>query len=162
MNALDLLKAQHDEVKKLFARYGKLADHADAQRRELFEMIADRLGAHTTIEEQYFYPAARARDTEDLLREALEEHLSAKRIIADLLEMEPDDAEFDAKMKVLREQIDHHVEEEESDLFKKVRKLLSKEQLDDLGIQMEAEFDALMKGKPRTQVPSETSQAAPL
>ncbi|NTX04800.1 MULTISPECIES: hemerythrin domain-containing protein [Myxococcus] len=162
MNALDLLKQQHAEVKKLFTQYGKLPDHADAKRRELFEMIADRLSAHTTIEEQYFYPASKANDTEDLLREAVEEHLSAKRIIADLMEMEPHDEDFDAKMKVLQEQIEHHVEEEEGDLFKKVRKLVSKEQLEDLGLQMEEEFDELMEGEPRRQVPSETDKAAPL
>jgi hemerythrin superfamily protein len=162
MNALDLLKQQHDEVKKLFKKYEKLADHADEKRQELFEAIADRLGAHAAIEEQYFYPAAKAEDTEDLLREAAEEHLSAKRIIADLLEMEPSDEEFDAKMQVLQEQIEHHVEEEEGDLFKKVRKLLSKEQLEDLGLQMQQEFEELMEGEPREQVPSETDQAAPI
>ncbi|MCE9669623.1 hemerythrin domain-containing protein [Myxococcus stipitatus] len=162
MNALELLTRQHDEVKELFERYEKLPDHADARRRELFVMIADRLGAHTAIEEQFFYPAAKARDTEDLLREALEEHLSAKRIIADLLEMEPDDPEFDAKMMVLKEQVEHHVEEEEGDLFKKVRKLLSREALDDLGIQMELEFEDLMEAGPRRQVPEQTEHAAPL
>ncbi|MCP3138752.1 hemerythrin domain-containing protein [Pyxidicoccus xibeiensis] len=162
MNALDLLKQQHDEVKKLFKQYEKLADHADEKRQELFEMIADRLSAHASIEEQYFYPAAKAEDTEDLLREAAEEHLSAKRIIADLLELEADDEEFDAKMQVLQEQIDHHVEEEESDLFKKVRKILSKEQLEDLGVQMQQEFEELMEGEPRIQVPAQTDQAAPI
>lgn len=162
MNALELLKQQHAEVKKLFTQYGKLPDHADAKRRELFEMIADRLGAHTTIEEQYFYPAAKANDTEDLLVEAAEEHLSAKRIIADLMALEPDDEHFDAKMKVLQEQIEHHVKEEEEDLFKKVRKLVSKEQLEDLGLQMKEEFDELMEGEPRLQVPAETDQAAPI
>lgn len=162
MNALDLLKQQHDEVKKLFKQYEKLADHADAKRQELFEMIADRLSAHAAIEEQYFYPSVKAEDTEDLLREAAEEHLSAKRLIADLLEMDAGDEEFDAKMQVLQEQIDHHVEEEESDLFKKVRKILSKEQLEDLGLQMEQEFEELMEAEPRNQVPAQTDQAAPI
>ncbi|MFY1831392.1 hemerythrin domain-containing protein [Myxococcus fulvus] len=162
MNALELLEQQHEEVKKLFAQYGKLPDHADARRSELFKKIADRLAAHTTIEELYFYPSTKSERTEDELREAVEEHLSAKRIIADLLEMEPDDEEFDAKMKVLQEQIEHHVEEEEEELFKKVRKLLSKEQLEDLGIQMEQEFETLMKGEPRRNIPAETDHAAPL
>ncbi|MCY1016249.1 hemerythrin domain-containing protein [Pyxidicoccus sp. MSG2] len=162
MNALDLLKQQHDEVKKLFKKYEKLADHADEKRQELFEAIADRLGAHASIEEQYFYPAAKAEDTEDLLREAVEEHLSVKRIIADLLEMESSDEEFDAKMQVLQEQIEHHVEEEETDLFKKVRRLLSKEQLEDLGVQMQQEFEELMEGEPREQVSAETDRAAPI
>ncbi|QSQ19634.1 hemerythrin domain-containing protein [Pyxidicoccus parkwayensis] len=162
MNALDLLKQQHDEVKKLFKQYEKLPDHADEKREELFAAIADRLSAHTAIEEQYFYPSAKAEDTEDLLREAAEEHLSAKRLIADLLEMDPSDEEFDAKMQVLQEQVDHHVEEEETELFKKVRKILSKEQLEDLGVQMQQEFEDLMEGEPRTQVPAQTDQAAPI
>ena len=162
MNALDLLKQHHDEVKKLFKQYEKLADHADEKRQELFEAIADRLSAHASIEELYFYPAAKAEDTEDLLREASEEHLSVKRIMADLLDMEPSDEEFDAKMQVLQEQIEHHVEEEETDLFKKARKLLSKEQLEDLGVQMQQEFEELMEGEPRNQVPAQTDQAAPI
>ncbi|GEN11749.1 Hemerythrin HHE cation binding domain-containing protein [Myxococcus fulvus] len=162
MNAIELLKQQHDEVKKLFAQYGKLPDHADVRRGELFKMIADRLAAHATIEELYFYPATKSERTEDELREAVEEHLSAKRIIADLLEMSPDDEEFDPKMKVLQEQIEHHVEEEEGELFKKVRKLLSKEQLEDLGILMEQQFEELMEEEPRNNVPAETDHAAPL
>lgn len=162
MDAIELLTQQHDEVKKLFKKYEKLSEGAEVKRQELFEMISDRLSAHASIEEQYFYPAAKAQDTEDLLREAAEEHLSAKRLIADLLDLEPSDEEFDAKMQVLQEQIEHHVEEEEGELFKKVRKLLSKEQLVDLGVQMQQEFEELMEGEPRTQVPSETEHAAPI
>jgi len=162
MNAIDLLKEHHDEVKKLFKQYEKLADHADEKRQALFEAIADRLSAHATIEEMYFYPAVKAADTEDLLREAAEEHLSVKRILADLLELEPSDEEFDAKMQVVQEQTEHHIEEEETDLFKKVRKLLSKEQLEDLGLQMQQEFEELMEGEPRSEVPAQTDQAAPI
>lgn len=78
-------------------------------------MNSDRLSAHASIEERYFHPAAKAQDTEALLREAAEEQLSAKRLIADLLDLEPSDEEFDAKMQVLQEQIEHHVEEEEGE-----------------------------------------------
>ncbi|RYZ42271.1 MAG: hemerythrin domain-containing protein [Myxococcaceae bacterium] len=162
MNALELLKQQHEEVSKLFKKYEKLADHNDEERQELFNMIADRLGAHAKIEELYFYPALKKEDTEDELREAVEEHLVVKRLIADLLDMEADDEEFDAKMKVLQENVEHHVEEEEKDLFKSARKLLTKEQLEDLGIQMEEEFDSLMDGEPRMDVPEETDRAAPI
>ncbi|MCY1043772.1 hemerythrin domain-containing protein [Corallococcus sp. bb12-1] len=162
MNALELLKQQHEEVSKLFKKYEKLADHNDEERQELFEQIADRLGAHAKIEELYLYPALKTDDTEDKLREAAEEHLVVKRLIADLLGMEADDEEFDAKMKVLQENVEHHVEEEEDDLFKSARKLLSKEQLEDLGIQMEEEFDSMMEGEPRMEVPEETDRAAPI
>ncbi|RKH38128.1 hemerythrin domain-containing protein [Corallococcus sicarius] len=162
MHALELLKQQHEEVSKLFKKYEKLADHDDEERQELFEQIADRLGAHAKIEELYFYPAMKKDDTEDDLREAVEEHLVVKRLIADLISMDAADEEFDAKMKVLQENVEHHVEEEEKDLFKSARKLLTKEQLEDLGIQMEEEFDTLMEGEPRMDVPEETDRAAPI
>ena len=162
MHALELLKQQHEEVSKLFKKYEKLADHDDEERQELFEQIADRLGAHAKIEELYFYPAMKKDDTEDDLREAVEEHLVVKRLIADLISMDAADEEFDAKMKVLQENVEHHVEEEEKDLFKSARKLLSKEQLEDLGVQMEEEFDTLMEGEPRMDVPEETDRAAPI
>ncbi len=162
MNALDLLKKQHEEVSKLFKKYDKLGEEEAEEKQELFEQIADRLAAHATIEEKFFYPSIKTEDTEDIVREALEEHLSVKRLISDLLDMEPDDEAFDAKMQVLREQIEHHVEEEEDDMFKKVRKECSKEQLEDLGLQMEDEYEELMDREPRLQVPEETGSAAPL
>jgi hemerythrin superfamily protein len=162
MNALELLKEQHDEVDKLFKRYEKLGDDADGERRELFIMIADRLSAHATIEEQFFYPASKAARTEEKLLEAVEEHLAIKRIISDLLDMEPDDESFDAKMKVLQENVEHHVEEEEGDLFKNVKRLLSEDQLFALGVQMKAEFDELMESEPRNEVPMQTDTAAPI
>jgi hypothetical protein len=162
MNALDLLKKQHEEVSKLFKKYDKLGEEEAEEKQELFEQIADRLAAHATIEEKFFYPSIKTEGTEDIVREALEEHLSVKRLISDLLDMEPDDEAFDAKMQVLREQIEHHVEEEEDDMFKKVRKECSKEQLEDLGLQMEDEYEELMDREPRLQVPEETGSAAPL
>jgi hemerythrin superfamily protein len=97
------------------------------------------------------------------LQEAVEEHLSAKRLVADLMEMSPDDPQFEAKIKVLQEQIDHHVEEERTELFPKVRKLLKKEELEDLGVVMEDLAEELKSsGSPRESVPAETGEAAPL
>ena len=93
----------------------------------------------------------------------MEEHLSVKRIIADLLEMEPDDAQFDAKIKVLQEQVEHHVEEEEKQLFPEVQKLHSKDELEDLGMLMEQTAEELKEqGAPRMEVPKETGAAAPI
>src|SRR5512140_520881 len=162
MNALELLKEQHEEVSKLFKKFEKLSAGSTAQRRELFVMIADRLSAHATIEEQYFYPSIKTDKTEDIVREAVEEHLGVKRIIADLLDMEPTDENFDAKMKVLQENVEHHVEEEETELFKLVKKILDEDQLLALGIQMKAEFDELMEAEPRNEVPMQTDTAAPI
>ncbi len=162
MNALDLLKQQHEEVNKLFKKFEKLEEGSIAERRELFVMIADRLSAHATIEEQFFYPSIKADKTEDLVREAVEEHLAVKRIIADLLEMEPSDENFNAKMKVLMENVEHHVEEEEKELFKLVRKVLNEDQLLALGVQMMAEYEELMESEPRNEVPMQTDTAAPV
>jgi hemerythrin superfamily protein len=162
VNALDLLKEQHDEVSKLFEKFERLGDRATQERRRIFIMIADRLSAHASIEEEYFYPSAKSDETEDLLRESVEEHLAVKRLIADLLDMEPEDANFDAKMKVLKEDVEHHVEEEETALFPLVRKILDADQLLALGVQMKAEFDELMEGEPRAEVPEQTDTAAPI
>ena len=162
MNALDLLKQQHDEVSMLFKKFEKLEEGATAERRELFVMIADRLSAHATIEEQYFYPSIKTDKTEDTIREAVEEHLGVKRIIADLLEMEPTDENYSAKMKVLKENVEHHVEEEEDELFKMVKKVLNEDQLLALGVQMMAEFEELMQTEPRNEVPMQTDTAAPV
>jgi hemerythrin superfamily protein len=161
VNAIDLLEQQHREVKALFKKYEK--SEAPAEKRRLFEQIADDLAVHAAIEEKHFYPATKSARTADLLQEAVEEHLQAKRIIADLLEMDADDAQFDAKMTVLREEIDHHVEEEENELFPKVEKLLADDELEDLGMVMEDLAEELKEGgSPRKQVPAETGEAAPI
>jgi hemerythrin superfamily protein len=159
VNAIDLLAQQHREVKALFTKF-ETASSAE-EKQKLFEQIADDLAVHTAIEEKHFYPATRSARTDDLLQEAVEEHLQAKRVIADLLEMQIDDAQFDAKMTVLREEIEHHVEEEEGELFPKVKRLLSEDELDDLGTVMEDLADELKEeGAPRAQVPAETGDAA--
>jgi hemerythrin superfamily protein len=161
VNAIDLLEQQHREVKALFKKYDKAS--ASDEKRRLFEQIADDLAVHTAIEEKHFYPATKSARTLDLLQEAVEEHLQAKRVIADLLDMDVGDDQFDAKMTVLQEEIEHHVEEEESDLFPKVQKLLSADELDDLGMVMEDLAEELKEdGSPREQVPAETGEAAPL
>src|SRR3712207_1728016 len=119
MDAIKLLEQQHREVESLFEKFESATD-ADA-KMELFTLIADALTAHVSIEEKIFYPSVYVGPTADKLREAVEEHLSAKRVIADLLDMDAADEQFAAKMKVLQELVEHHVEEEEDDLFKSVR-----------------------------------------
>lgn len=160
MNAIELLRTQHEEAKSLFGKIEKA--EGDAQV-ELFEELADALAVHAAIEEQHFYPATKSARTQELLQEALEEHLSAKRIIADLLEMSSEDEQFLPKIKVLQEQIETHIKEEESDLFPKVRKMVSAEELEDLGALMEQTADELKaNGAPRQQIPAETGEAAPI
>jgi len=160
MNATKLLKQQHDEVESLFEQYDKAED--GRAKRALFTRIADSLAAHSTIEEKIFYPAVYVGELEDLLKEAVEEHLSVKRIIADLMDMRVSDDNFDAKIKVLKEQVEHHVEEEEGEMFPKVTKTVDKDTLESLGEEMEVMFDGLMTEGPRNLIPDETDEAAPL
>jgi hemerythrin superfamily protein len=161
MNAIELLKSQHRAVEKLFSQIDKTnTTHA---KQELFDQLADSLAIHAAIEEHQFYPAVRAKRTEDILLEALEEHVGIKRVLADLLETDADDPTFEAKIKVLSEQVEHHVGEEEKDLFPKVKKILSGEELEILGQNMSAEQAELEeKGEPRDAIPGETAQAASL
>jgi hemerythrin superfamily protein len=161
MNAIDLLKSQHREVEKLFSQAEKSKDAS--KKEQLFIKIADSLAVHATIEEHQFYPTVKAKRTEDILLEALEEHLGIKRVLTDLLDTEVEDETFDAKLKVLKEQVEHHVGEEESDLFPKVAKLFDKDELEALGQSMREEQAQLEeKGNPRKAVPAETEKAAPL
>jgi hemerythrin superfamily protein len=108
----------------MFEQFEQLGDRAKASKEKLKEKICKALIAHATIEEEIFYPAvsAQVEDAEDMVDEAIVEHAAAKDLIKQLQEMEPDDELFDAKVKVLGEQIDHHVEEEEKEMFPKVRK----------------------------------------
>jgi hemerythrin superfamily protein len=159
VNAIDLLKQQHEEAKELLA---SLEDAELEEKEELFEKLADALAAHAAIEEQHFYPATKDDRTEELLQEAVEEHLAVKRLIADLLDMSPSEPQFDAKVKVLREQVEHHIEEEEGELFPKVKRAHRAEELEDLGALMEATAEELLQSEPRKQVPLETDAAAPI
>jgi len=161
MSAIDLLESQHREVEKLFAEFEKAK--GEDRKMQLFETIADKLAIHAAIEEHHFYPAVKAKRTEDILLESLEEHLAMKRTIADLLKLEPGDETFEAKVTVLQEQVEHHVGEEEDDLFPKVKKILSAADLDVLEQQMQAEQEELEEaGEPRASIPAQTSEAAPL
>jgi hypothetical protein len=161
MDALQLLREQHNEVDELIEQIENTDD--DDEKEALFAECADKLAAHATIEEKLFYPAVMEAQTEEILVESVEEHLSIKRVLSDLLDLDVDDEHFDAKLKVMKEQIEHHAhEEEEKELFPKVRKVLSTEQLEGLGSEMAAMFEELLGGEPRLDVPAETGEAAPL
>src|SRR5690348_11647315 len=112
MSAIDLLESQHREVEKLFSQLEKAKD--EQRRSSLLEVIADKLAVHAAIEEPHFYPAVKAKRTEDILLESLEEHLGITRVLADLMKIDAGGDTFDAKIKVLKEQAEHHLEEEES------------------------------------------------
>ena len=125
-DAIQWLMADHRAVKSLFKQYDKLVKKPEAaeQKQELAQQICAMLGVHTTVEEELFYPAARAvlGKDEALVDEAAVEHASAKDLIRQIEDASPDDPMFDARVKVLGEYIDHHVKEEETEMFPKVRK----------------------------------------
>src|SRR3569623_3054966 len=130
---------------------------------ELFQLLADKIAAHSSIEEKLFYPTVMTDDTEEQLLEATEEHLAVKRVLADMLAMAPTDDRFDAKLSVLKEEIRHHArDEEEGKLFPKVRRMMDKDELAALGNEMMAMIEELMEQEPRMDVPSQTGEAADL
>jgi len=133
MDAIQLLKDDHQKVEKIFSSMERKEN-----RQRLFPELDRELTVHATIEEQIFYPAAReAEPTRDLVLESIEEHKQIKMVLADLEQTDKTTDEWGAALKVLKEDVMHHVGEEEDELFPKVRKILSKDQLDDLGTRME-------------------------
>ena len=125
-DALQLLMAEHREVKAMFQNYQKLAEAGGKgdERMLLASQICVALAVHTQVEEEILYPAARTvltRD-EDIVDEAYVEHAGAKSLIAQIKTMTSDQPMFDAKVKVLGEYVDHHVKEEETEFFPKLRK----------------------------------------
>ena len=123
-DAVQLLTSDHAEVSALFKKYEKLAKaNAEASDRQAHaEQICTLLTIHATIEEEIFYPAARAAGVaDDMMDEADVEHAAAKDLIAQIRAMAPEEDHYDAKVKVLGEQIEHHVEEEQDKMFPKCR-----------------------------------------
>jgi hemerythrin-like domain-containing protein len=143
---VQLLKADHAEVKKLLKEYDKLAKEqaSDEERQALATQICQQLTVHATIEEEIFYPAAREvlGDEDDLVDEATVEHGSAKELIAKIEAMSPDEDLYDATVKVLGEYIQHHVKEEQDELFPK---LTRKMDMREIGQRLQERKEELMQ-----------------
>jgi len=141
MDAIALLKQDHTLVKDLLEQLADSTSRAVKKRGELLQQIHINLKAHTTIEEEIFYPAfkeAGKKEEEKMYYEALEEHRAAEDLVLpDLMKTDPATEQFSGRAKVLKELIEHHIEEEEEEMFKDAKKLLSKEELSDLGARME-------------------------
>jgi hemerythrin superfamily protein len=158
-DVLELLESQHEEVDALFEAIEK----GEGDRRARLEELADKLAAHAAVEEKIFYPAVMAKQTNALLHESVEEHLAIKRVLADLIERSLDEDTFKAKIMVLKEHVSHHAhKEEEKKLFPLVRSMFSSDERAALGNEVLVMFEDLMAGSPRTAVPAETEEAAPL
>lgn len=139
MNAIELLKEDHDKVDKLFQ---KVKATPDGDHKELFEQIKAELDVHAHIEEVIFYPKLKADGDEELKKitlEGIEEHRQAKMFLKELASLSDDSEKFDPKLKVLMEDISHHVMEEEGEMFPMVQKQFDEFTLQELGKEMEAE-----------------------
>jgi hemerythrin superfamily protein len=135
MDAITLLKADHKTVHDLFRKFEQAGDRAHATKRKLVERIVAELSVHAAVEEQLLYPFVHEQvpDADDLRLESLEEHLVVKRALADLDGLDPKDERFDAKVTVLREIVEHHVDEEEHELFPQLRSAVGRNELRELG-----------------------------
>ena len=161
LDALTLLRAQHDEADALFAALEEAG--GPVRRRTRLAELTTVLMAHMRIEERIFYPSVYSDDLAGDLREANEEHLSIKRVLADLRALAVDDPQFDAKVKVAKEQVEHHArEEEEQQLFPKVAARVSQGRLDALGVDMQRLYDQLIDADASVVSTGELRTAAPL
>ncbi|SDP99220.1 hemerythrin domain-containing protein [Ectopseudomonas guguanensis] len=141
MNAIELLKKDHETVKDLLGKLEETTERAVQTRKKLLAKIEQELKIHTELEEQIFYPAFRQAGSKDdavMTVEAKEEHRAVEALVLpDIKETPPSTIEFSGRVKVLKELLEHHIEEEERDMFPQARKLLSKQQLEQLGESME-------------------------
>jgi hemerythrin superfamily protein len=145
MNVIELLKKDHETVAKLFAEFDEAKEaERDADKESAVSSICQELTIHAAVEEEIFYPAVETRavgedeKSEDSVKEAYEEHALVKSLVAELSEMKADDEQFDAKVKVLKDLVEHHVEEEEGELMPRAKKLLSEDELEAMGAAVES------------------------
>lgn len=139
MNAIELLKADHDKVEELFEQ---AKANEDGDNTSVFEQIKAELDVHTHIEETIFYPALIEQGSEDLKKivlEGIEEHRQAKMFLKEISALSEESEKFDPKLKVLMEDVEHHVEEEEGEMFSLVEEEFDEAALEQLGSEMEAE-----------------------
>jgi len=140
-DAIVVLKDDHKTIEKLFKQFEKLdkSDGKPAAKRKVVDQILDELAVHTTIEEKHFYIAIKGKDEEidDLVLEGYEEHHVVDGTMEELRTLDPQAEKFDAKVTVLIEMVRHHVEEEEQEMFPKVRKALGRKDLQTIGSALE-------------------------
>jgi hemerythrin superfamily protein len=154
MNAIELIKKDHDTVERLFRRWEEGPPGPDGQR-DLVQTIIRELSVHAAIEEQVLYPVMRRAlpDGDRLVEEALEEHKEAKEVLAELDRKGPEDADFVSNVSSLIRDVRHHVEEEEGEMLPKLESSLSEEDLEDLGTKLDAARDGAPT-RPHPHAPS--------
>jgi hemerythrin-like domain-containing protein len=146
MDAIEMLKADHEKVKGLFRQYEAAGDRAYQKKRSVAEEVFTEITVHSTLEEELFYPAVKAetdKQGQELVAESVEEHHVVAMLIEELKALDPKDERYDAKFTVLMENIEHHIEEEEDELFPEAEDVLGDE-IEELGAQMKERKDQLM------------------
>ena len=156
MDAITLLEQDHQKVKKIMAELEKTTERGVKTREELFTKLVKELVVHEKIEEQIFYPRVKEQATtkklEEIVAESFEEHHLVNVVIAEIKETPYDAEEWGAKFSVMKENIEHHAfEEEEGEMFPKVRKIFSKAELEEMGTEMEELKQQLMEQSPEEQ-----------
>jgi hypothetical protein len=138
MDAIELLKADHDKAKKLMAELAETTERGVKTREQKWTKLLKELTIHENIEEEIFYPALHEHEKlKDIVLEALEEHHLVDDIVEQLKDTPFEDEHWAAKFKVTKENVEHHIEEEEGPMFKAVRREFTADELDDLGTRME-------------------------
>jgi hemerythrin superfamily protein len=138
MNALDLLKMDHQEAASLMDQIEAADSGGQKSKTELFNQLKSALTLHTRMEEQIFYPALENhQETRELVKEAFSEHKEVKNLLSEISGLSPTSNDFMNKIAELRDNVDHHVEEEETEMFPKVKQVLSQSQIDEIGRRMQ-------------------------
>lgn len=149
MNAIDLLKADHEKVKGILSQLSESTDRALKKRVELIEKLELEITIHTQLEEQILYPAfkdAGGKEQAEMYYEAKEEHRTVDSLVLpDLKATDPSTPEFAGRVKVVKELLEHHIEEEETEMFPQAKKLLGNAKLQELGAEMEIMKASLKK-----------------
>jgi hypothetical protein len=138
MDALSLLKDDHDKMRKLLAELDTTTERGVKTREELFSKIKGELTVHEIIEEEIFYPALKDHPrAREIVLESYEEHHVVDTVMGELEGLAVDDETWGAKATVMKENVEHHMEEEEGELFKKARQIFERDELETLGMRME-------------------------
>ena len=149
MDALSLLKEDHDKVKKMLQELESTTERGVKTREELFTKVKQELQVHETIEEEIFYPALKDHPkTKEIALEAYEEHHVVDVVMAEIEGVAFDDERWGAKFTVVKENLEHHIEEEEGEMFKQAKQVFDQDELTQLGERMLARKEELMRQAP--------------
>jgi hemerythrin-like domain-containing protein len=148
MDAVTLLKDDHDTLKKILNDLDSTTERGVKTREELFTRMRRELEVHEAIEEEIFYPALKEHPrAKDLVLEAYEEHNVVDMVMAEIQDTPYDDETWGAKLTVMKENIEHHIEEEEGEMFPQARDVFERSELQELGDRMQARKDELLQAR---------------